>query len=1297
MANIPPQRFASALPPCQTCGTSSAKTFTCVQCNSLAFCDTCWPKWVLHVPGAIGWGGKPHEKADPVVIEKLRQILEPVRTEAEHEAELIRDRETTWFGFGRDSSGHPIFQDFGRFAAIMSESHSSRITDRYPQLVSFIGETGAGKSTLVKLLIDHQNSHSSGAINHYSPVTSSNNDYIPTTGDVHLYAEPSTLLTRTPLLFVDCEGFNGGEAMPKALRYHSHDGNGEELSSHKDIKSLLRSRYSSQRYIAWANSPQTQKREYTVSQLYPRILYTFSDVVVFVLRNPRSFESTVLDKLVRWGAASVDKSLNQPVLPHAIIVLNATEDVDEKNWDVATATRMLMSAIQGAIEREPALYEYVQIWRKRGKEIKSTEDLLTQYYSSITIIRIPRRGSYMLMDQQAEKLFNLIKSRCSDSHLKKKQARMLANSDMFQVYLQASYDHFTKDLESPFDFVQEALRNNPVSRSFEGNILNLAVSMKDHSKDKGLRDDASKLFLKLAPMVASCVMFDAVRQNRLGIGAQLLSNAYADLCTSALRVFADLYWPCSFHDSTYGQTQGRCCNVKSGHNPKGHQNQSGKIIGHGQYQSDFDLPTFIPKWNKLIQESLVKLQTAAYELGQKLPGRTDLHITSILHRERIGVFYGALGKLSDFVSHSACFSCLRGLPECVLPCGHVLCLECVKTYGRAGSRTTIELNRCPLHVREIMADPPWVIDTKPPYAGVRVLCLDSGGVNGIVELKVLQVIEKILGPKLPIRLFFDLIVGTSAGGIVSLGLGVKGWSINNAIRDFKTLYQEALVPREMVGIPLLKNLSSTYHGSIYKTKPLEKALKMRFSEQNLFGGVQSRNEMPIKVAVTSTTVPGSKAVIFSNYNRPDHISQSLPYEFVRPGESLKEMKIWEAARATTAATPSFKVFQKAETGDQYVKSISRNACPVEVAQEEMKLIWSDVANSPPDIMLSVGAGCNTKDSHTFQGGKFTLPNSDVSSSMSASPPPSTRNPLSKLAREADKSDDQTCNRIWDNFITGKFTSNSPDITEERQRYIRISPELNILAPKFDDIQRIDEIEREAEEVLQQNIFEIKETAHRLIASTFFFEKELGSVKQTPSGYTCKGSICCRFRNSSDEMKGLGAFFKSCLKGNFEPYLLIEDDIPGSAARHIVLTETIIRNMHQQGYFDMEPIRINALKEHGAIKITLCLQSTSYVSGEMRVPISGFPRQLMSEDAIRTGSYSESPSLIRRYSSKEPTSLASVSDTMESLKISSSLEPVVELPETLAPMPELPSEGIQKKDTRRNWGPGLPELEGSLRG
>lgn len=86
--------------------------------------------------------GKPHEKADPGVVQTLRQILEPTRTEAEHASELLEDEDTTWFGLGRDASGQPMFYDYGRFAAIMSELVANRSSDIYPQLVSVIGETG---------------------------------------------------------------------------------------------------------------------------------------------------------------------------------------------------------------------------------------------------------------------------------------------------------------------------------------------------------------------------------------------------------------------------------------------------------------------------------------------------------------------------------------------------------------------------------------------------------------------------------------------------------------------------------------------------------------------------------------------------------------------------------------------------------------------------------------------------------------------------------------------------------------------------------------------------------------------------------------------------------------------------------------------------------------------------------------------------------------------------------------------------------------------------------------------------
>jgi hypothetical protein len=52
------------------------------------------------------------------------------------------------------------------------------------------------------------------------------------------------------------------------------------------------------------------------------------------LRRLRVIES-VFEKLVDWAAAALEKSSNQPVLPHAIIVLNASDNsTNAELWNI---------------------------------------------------------------------------------------------------------------------------------------------------------------------------------------------------------------------------------------------------------------------------------------------------------------------------------------------------------------------------------------------------------------------------------------------------------------------------------------------------------------------------------------------------------------------------------------------------------------------------------------------------------------------------------------------------------------------------------------------------------------------------------------------------------------------------------------------------------------------------------------------------------------------------------------------------------------------------------------------------
>ena len=74
-----------------------------------------------------------------------------------------------------------------------------------------------------------------------------------------------------------------------------------------------------------------------------------------------------------------------------------------------------------------------------------------------------------------------------------------------------------------------------------------------------------------------------------------------------------------------------------------------------------------------------------------------------------------------------------------------------------------------------------------PGAGSELLCLDGGGVRGIISLLVLQSIEDRCF-NIPITDLMDLAIGTSIGGIAVLALGAceKPDSVKNLISSVET-------------------------------------------------------------------------------------------------------------------------------------------------------------------------------------------------------------------------------------------------------------------------------------------------------------------------------------------------------------------------------------------------------------------------------------------------------------------------------------------------------------------------------
>lgn len=139
---------------CKKESTDNAELFYCSACADYA-CINCWNSLPLHQPGTQS--GKKHEQTELWKHRQISDIQRPRHTEFEQVELHEKTLSTKWFGVVEEfevDSVEPQFEfhDYSRFKDVSNESKVDP-KNQFPALVSFIGQTAAGKSTLINALM----------------------------------------------------------------------------------------------------------------------------------------------------------------------------------------------------------------------------------------------------------------------------------------------------------------------------------------------------------------------------------------------------------------------------------------------------------------------------------------------------------------------------------------------------------------------------------------------------------------------------------------------------------------------------------------------------------------------------------------------------------------------------------------------------------------------------------------------------------------------------------------------------------------------------------------------------------------------------------------------------------------------------------------------------------------------------------------------------------------------------------------------------------------------------------------
>ncbi|KAI0095691.1 acyl transferase/acyl hydrolase/lysophospholipase [Nemania sp. FL0031] len=226
---------------------------------------------------------------------------------------------------------------------------------------------------------------------------------------------------------------------------------------------------------------------------------------------------------------------------------------------------------------------------------------------------------------------------------------------------------------------------------------------------------------------------------------------------------------------------------------------------------------------------------------------------------------------------------------------------------------------------------------------LRLLSLDGGGIRGLSTLQILKTLMESVNNSAPVKPcdYFEMIGGTSTGGLIAIMLGRLHMTVDECMEAYRELSSRVFQK---------KNTRFNYKGKIqgqFDAHELELAvqnvLKNRGLDENtLLKDANGR----CKVFVCTTAEQTGETVCLTTYRSPRMAGSDLS----------ESTTIWQACRATTAATSFFEPIAIGQYGETFVDGAFGANNPIEQLWNEARDVWSNSFPNNVGCVVSIGTG-----------------------------------------------------------------------------------------------------------------------------------------------------------------------------------------------------------------------------------------------------------------------------------------------------------------------------------------------------